>query len=247
MISEFQRGVRRWIVAAFGEKIANDTQERNHRFLEESLELVQSCGCTADEAHKLVDYVYSRPAGETPQEIGGVMVTLAALCAAQKWDMQKCAETELRRVWEKIGIIREKQKRKPAMSPLPGVYPDREEMQFRSDYEAHLKELVANAEKQVSEPEIFDFIKVVQVPTIDGSPPAGKHYALAALCYAGHYADLFDLHGKYWTTQAGYVPSMWPFPIEDWRAREPRESLIYAAALLVAEIKRIDELEAEDA
>ena len=125
MYCEFQRAVDRWMNHCFGIKISMDKQERNHRFLEEALELVQACGCTREEAHKLVDYVFNRDVGEIPQEIGGVMVTLSALCSSQKWDMQKCGETELRRVWEKVDQIREKQKRKPAMSPLPGCYPDR--------------------------------------------------------------------------------------------------------------------------
>lgn len=107
--------------------IAGDREERNHRFLEEALELVQACDCTADEAHKLVDYVYGREVGDPPQEVGGVMVTLAALCLANEMDMHKCGEIELNRITqpEMVEKIREKQKRKPSMSPLPGVYPER--------------------------------------------------------------------------------------------------------------------------
>ena len=102
----------------FGEEIASDVVERNHRFLEESLELVQACGCTADEAHQLVDYVYGRPSGEKEQEVGGVMTTLASLCLAQGMNMQECADTELNRVWGKIDQIRKKQAAKPKNSPL---------------------------------------------------------------------------------------------------------------------------------
>ena len=110
--------------------IAGDKEERNHRFLEEALELVQACDCTAEEAHKLVDYVFGRPVGEKFQEVGGVHVTLAALCLAQNIDGQAAAEAELSRITqpEMVERIREKQKRKPSMSPLPGVYPDRDEL-----------------------------------------------------------------------------------------------------------------------
>mgnify|MGYP006958842284 CR=1 FL=1 len=59
---------------------ASDKAERSHRFLEEALELVQACGCSASEAHQLVDYVFGRAVGHASQEAGGVMVTLAALC-----------------------------------------------------------------------------------------------------------------------------------------------------------------------
>ncbi|TES59219.1 hypothetical protein E2N91_11445 [Pseudomonas syringae pv. tomato] len=111
--------------ACFGAEISSDRQERNHRFLEEALELVQAGGATADEAHQLVDYVYGRSIGEPAQEVGGVMVTLAALCLANELDMHSAAETELARIWTKVDQIRAKQAAKPAMSPLPGVYPDR--------------------------------------------------------------------------------------------------------------------------
>lgn len=124
---DFQKRVQPWLAECFGEVIAADTVERNHRFLEEALELVQSCDCTAEEAHKLVDYVYGRAVGEPSQEVGGVMVTLAALCLAQGLDMHANAETELARITQPAMVerIREKQKRKPAMSPLPGSYPER--------------------------------------------------------------------------------------------------------------------------
>lgn len=117
--TDFQRRVRPWMLACFGAEIAADVQERNHRFLEEALELVQACGATASEAHQLVDYVYGRPAGEKVQEVGGVMVTLAALCLAQGIDMHAAGETELGRIWTKVEQIRAKQAAKPKHSPLP--------------------------------------------------------------------------------------------------------------------------------
>lgn len=122
-----QARVKPWLLECFGEAIAADRQERNHRFLEEALELVQANQCTASEAHQLVDYVYGRPVGEPSQEVGGVMVTLAALCLATEIDMHAAGETELGRIWTKVDQIRAKQAAKPAMSPLPGVYPDREQ------------------------------------------------------------------------------------------------------------------------
>lgn len=116
---ELQPRVRPWLLACFGEVIADDAAERNHRFLEESLELVQACGCTQSEAHQLVDYVFSRPIGEKTQEAGGVMITLAALCLAQRIDMHECGEVELARIWTKVEAIRAKQAAKPKHSPLP--------------------------------------------------------------------------------------------------------------------------------
>ena len=115
----FQNRVSPWLMACFGEKIAGDKIERNHRFLEEALELVQSCGCTQSEAHQLVDYVFGRAIGEKFQEAGGVMVTFAALCLAHGLDMEEAAETELARVWTKCEAIRAKQAAKPKHGPLP--------------------------------------------------------------------------------------------------------------------------------
>lgn len=119
MASSFQWRVGLWLVACFGEAISADKSERNHRFLEEALELVQACGCSQQEAHQLVDYVYGRPVGERHQEAGGVMMTLAALCRAQGLEMMQCGEVELARVWTKVEQIRAKQAAKPKGSPLP--------------------------------------------------------------------------------------------------------------------------------
>ncbi len=108
-----------WLLECFGPEIAGDREERNHRFLEEAIELVQACGCTASEAHQLVDYVFGRPIGEKHQEVGGVMITLAALCLANGIDMHEAGEVELDRIWKKIDKIRQKQLSKPKYGPLP--------------------------------------------------------------------------------------------------------------------------------
>jgi len=115
----FQRRVQAWLMECFSMEVCRDKTERNHRFLEESLELVQALGCTKDEAHQLVDYVFGRPTGDPVQELGGVMVTVAALCWPNELDMYEAAEKELARIWNKIDLIRAKQAAKPKHSPLP--------------------------------------------------------------------------------------------------------------------------------
>ena len=122
----FQPRVKPWLIACFGAEIAGDRAERNHRFLEESLELVQSLGCTAGHAHQLVDYVFGRPVGEPHQEAGGVMTTLAALCLANGLDMHIAGEDELARIWTKVEQIRAKQAAKPEGSPLAEAMPARQ-------------------------------------------------------------------------------------------------------------------------
>lgn len=118
-VPDFQSRVKPWMDACFGPEISADKIERNHRFLEEALELVQANGCTKSEAHQLVDYVYGRDIREINQEVGGVMVTLAALCLANGIDMHQGGETELARIWTKVEKIRAKQAAKPMHSPLP--------------------------------------------------------------------------------------------------------------------------------
>jgi NTP pyrophosphatase (non-canonical NTP hydrolase) len=98
-----------WMNSCFTYTAIMDKVERNHRFLEEALELVQACNCSREDAHALVEYVYNRPVGEIKQEIGGTILTLAALCSAHDIDMMECAETELVNDWKNIDKIRDKQ------------------------------------------------------------------------------------------------------------------------------------------
>ena len=80
--------------------------------MEESIELFQAVGMPKEKIIDLVEYVYSKPTGESFQEIGGVMVTLAALCESLGHSMEFAGETELKRIWRNIDKIREKQKGK---------------------------------------------------------------------------------------------------------------------------------------
>lgn len=117
--SSFQTGVVDWMFQCFGHKISADKIERADRFIEEALELAQSVGYPADRVLALLSYVYGRAPGETYQEVGGTMVTLAALCWSHGVDMDEAARTELARVWTKIDAIRAKQAAKPTGSALP--------------------------------------------------------------------------------------------------------------------------------
>jgi hypothetical protein len=112
---EFQARVHSWMLRCFGNELTQDRDERNRRFLEEALELVQSLGCTKEQASTLVTYVFARPSGDPGQEVGGVAVTLAALCHANQLDMCSEATKEITRIEDpQITIkIREKQLRKP--------------------------------------------------------------------------------------------------------------------------------------
>jgi len=127
----YQRRVNDWMQHCFGPVISADGKERNYRFLEEALELVQACGLTRAEAQQLVDYTFDRPEGEAAQEVGGVLVTLAALCTAHGLHMADAGEAELARILQPAVTerIRAKQAAKPHRSPLPGPddrHPDAE-------------------------------------------------------------------------------------------------------------------------
>lgn len=121
----FQDAVNDWMQACFGPEISADGTERNFRFGEEALELMQSLGAAEEEAMALVRDVWARPVGEPKQEVGGVMVTLAALCNARDLNYEHCGSIELSRCWDKIDKIRAKQAAKPIgiRTALPGIVP----------------------------------------------------------------------------------------------------------------------------
>ena len=117
-VTSFQTRAAHWASTCFPADYVIDNQERNDRFLEESLELVQACGGNAKDAHTLVDYVFNREVGEKTQELGGVMVTLAVLSSVHNMDMNTAAENELVRNWFNIEKIRKKQANAPKDSPI---------------------------------------------------------------------------------------------------------------------------------
>ncbi len=118
----FQNRVLPWMLECFGPIIPYDRLERGDRLLEEVLELLQSGNYPKQRIAALVEYVYSRDIGDPKQEVGGVMVTLAAYCLAHNVDMHDAAETELARIWTKVEQIRAKQASKPTGSALPVAF-----------------------------------------------------------------------------------------------------------------------------
>jgi hypothetical protein len=121
----FQARVADWMMNCFGADITNSLQERSFRFFEEAGELCQALGMTEQQARDLVAYTWGREKGEPAQEVGGVMVTLAAACSAAGLDMAAAGETELTRISEPATIdkIRRKHHAKTLRTPhsaLPG-------------------------------------------------------------------------------------------------------------------------------
>ncbi|WP_205589584.1 hypothetical protein [Chachezhania antarctica] len=122
-LSGYQDRVAQWALDCFGPEVTSCHLERGDRLLEEVFELLQSCGYPKDRVATLEKYTWSRIAGLPTQEVGGVMVTLAAFCSAHDLDMITCGERELERVWENVEEIRAKQAAKPSGSPLPQAWP----------------------------------------------------------------------------------------------------------------------------
>lgn len=113
----FPHRVFKWAIKVFNERIVISMNERNKRFLEESLELVQALDLPETDAMAILSHVYSRPAGVIHQELGGVMVTLNILCQVASLDAQECGEIEYERISkpETIAKIRIKQNEKAAI------------------------------------------------------------------------------------------------------------------------------------
>jgi hypothetical protein len=64
-----------WAVDMFG-PIALDRRERISRFTEEAIELVHAEGLPPDLLLRIVERVYSRPAGDTQKELGQAQACL---------------------------------------------------------------------------------------------------------------------------------------------------------------------------
>lgn len=143
-MEKFQRKIREWMLACFGSAISMDRRERNHRFFEEAIELVQAGGMSKEDALMLIDYTYARPIGEKVQEVGGVMVTLAAWCDAHGINLKEAAWMEQERIWGKIDAIREKQRTKPKNSPLPQHTSGSGDYSFKINPQGHIEGLALN-------------------------------------------------------------------------------------------------------
>ena len=124
IVRRFQKEVFSWCKSCFGDKTATDVAERNFRFIEESIELVQSLGATREDVLDMVEYVFSRPKGDPIQEVGGVAITLSVLCSANNIDLKKSAYIEFERIskTETMNKIREKHVSKTRRSDIPDDY-----------------------------------------------------------------------------------------------------------------------------
>lgn len=101
MRDQRQTTVADWCAAAFGTDQAASIKQRGIRLLEEAIEAYQATGADAAMAHKMVDYIFARPAGTIAQELGGVGVTTLALANAAGVSADECEAKEVARVLAK--------------------------------------------------------------------------------------------------------------------------------------------------
>lgn len=96
------RQILDWAIATFGPVFGRDEiaskEERALRFLEEALETVHAAGLSREQVAGMVERVWSRPAGELPQEIGSALMCLEALAEAAGVDADAECEREFARV-----------------------------------------------------------------------------------------------------------------------------------------------------
>lgn len=108
-----QQAVLNWVVLAFGPDHAYSRPQRATRFLEEAIELFQTCQGDPAMAHSLIDYVFAKQAGIPADEIGDVGLTLLSVASlfdvnADEAEARKVAETLVKDPEEMAARNREK-------------------------------------------------------------------------------------------------------------------------------------------
>ncbi len=87
-----------FVGTAFGYDCLMDMKERGKRVYEEACELVQTLGISQGELAAIVDWVFSRPVGDTRQELAGVGMTSLAFAYAYGVRLDDVVREELDRV-----------------------------------------------------------------------------------------------------------------------------------------------------
>jgi len=116
--NNFQDRLIDWFKFTFQEQfpeLIDNKRERNHRFIEEAIELVQACDMSKSELISLVNEVYNRPKGDIFKEIGGVCTTLTVLANNHGISINEAAEAELKRNYTIIDKLRKKQPHRSSM------------------------------------------------------------------------------------------------------------------------------------
>jgi NTP pyrophosphatase (non-canonical NTP hydrolase) len=92
--------VLHWAKTTFG-NVAMDPIERALRMMEEAAEVAQGVGVPLDMLQRTVTRTYQRPVDDPKKEVGGLLVTVYALCARLEIDPQEALEIEVERILNK--------------------------------------------------------------------------------------------------------------------------------------------------
>lgn len=94
-----QQRISDWVQRIIAEPAeATSIPQRALRLLEEAIELAQASGLDKEYVKLLCNNIYSRPIGNIVQELGGVSVTLLAMCSAIGYDADAVEALEVQRV-----------------------------------------------------------------------------------------------------------------------------------------------------
>lgn len=96
-----QKDILAWAMRTFGAQTAGVPAERIRRFAEEAIELAQAAGMSEAAMTEMVRYVFSRPAGDPAQEVGGVSISLLGYCELVGLSADECESREFARVLAK--------------------------------------------------------------------------------------------------------------------------------------------------
>lgn len=89
-----------WARTMFGD-VAMSRAERAKRMFEEACELAQACDLAEDECRAIARRTWSRPKDTVRKEVGGLLVTLLALCEINNVDPDEALLAEARRILSK--------------------------------------------------------------------------------------------------------------------------------------------------
>lgn len=115
-----QRQVLVWAIATFG-PVAADRRERAMRFVEEAIELAQSCGLDRRTIDAIAERAYSRRAGTLDRELAQAGMTLEALAENIGFDLSRLIGDEFNRVRE---VPKEEWARRHAAKTAIGITAD---------------------------------------------------------------------------------------------------------------------------
>lgn len=108
-----------WCRDTFGGPIATDVVERGARLFEEAAEVAQAAGVPDDMMGRILGMVLSKPKGQLPQELGGVIVCWGVMCAALGFAPGRIMADALADCWTRHDTIRAKLATKIAMGASP--------------------------------------------------------------------------------------------------------------------------------